>query len=165
MPEVEFKGIGASPGVTTGRVRLIGKVSPKDMNVTDGDIVVSNHLSPEQTVHFKSASGLIADVGGKSSHAAVIAREWNIPAVVGVLPQSGVRPTEILKEGNLISLNGSSGEIRLLAEKAPKVGELTEAEKARERFGDLASKHKIGLSASFLQKMDYMSRQRLREGD
>ena len=171
MPEKaelkEVNGIGASPGQVSGRVRLIGKVHPKDMNVGHGDIVVSSHLTPEQTVHFKKASALVADVGGRSSHAAVIAREWGIPAVVGVLSRSGVRPTEILKEGDTISVDGTSGIVVIQGGPPlppPKV-ELTESEKAREKFGDIASRYNVRLSVDFLRKMGAEGRHYLKEGD
>lgn len=164
MPK-EFQGIGASPGTANGTVRLITTVSPKDMKVSPGDIVVANHLTPEQTVHFKQAGGFLADVGGKTSHAAVVAREWSIPAVVGVLSKSGVRPTEVLKEGQFISINGTTGMVEVIST----AGVIkTENEKERDRLASVIGLKSIRLSPAFLDKLDCEARFRLkylREGD
>jgi pyruvate,water dikinase len=103
-------GSPVSPGSVEGRVRVV--LDPRSAGLVMGEILVCRGTDPSWTPLFLTAAGLIMEVGGMMTHGAVVAREYGIPAVVGV-----DRATERLATGQRIALNGSSGEIRLLDEK------------------------------------------------
>ena len=71
--------------------------------------MVCRGTDPSWTPLFLTAAGLVMEVGGLMTHGAVVAREYGIPAIVGV-----DRATERLRTGQRIEMNGSTGEIRLL---------------------------------------------------
>ncbi len=102
-------GSPVSPGSVEGRVRVV--LDPRSAGLRPGEILVCRGTDPAWTPLFLTAAGLIMEVGGMMTHGAVVAREYGIPAVVGV-----DRATERLTTGQRIALNGSSGEIRLLDE-------------------------------------------------
>lgn len=103
----ELAGSPVSPGSATGRVRVV--LDPRQAGLLPGEILVCRGTDPSWTPLFLTASGLVMEVGGLMTHGAVVAREYGIPAVVGV-----DQATERLRTGQLISVNGSSGEIRVL---------------------------------------------------
>ncbi len=82
---------------------------PRQVGLLPGEIMVCPATDPSWTPLFLTAAGLIMEVGGLMPHGAVVAREYGIPAVVGV-----DRATERLRTGRLITLNGATGEIREL---------------------------------------------------
>jgi pyruvate,water dikinase len=98
-----------SPGSVAGRVRVV--LDPRHAGLLPGEILVCRGTDPSWTPLFLTAAGLVMEVGGMMTHGAVVAREYGIPAVVGV-----DRATERLATGQLISVNGSTGEVRLLNE-------------------------------------------------
>lgn len=100
-------GSPVSPGSVTGRVRVV--LDPRRAGLLPGEIMVCCGTDPSWTPLFLTAAGLVMEVGGLMTHGAVVAREYGIPAVVGV-----DRATERLQTGQLVSLNGSTGEIRLV---------------------------------------------------
>ena len=102
-----FVGSPVSPGSVAGRVRVV--LDPRHAGLLPGEIMVCRGTDPSWTPLFLTAAGLVMEVGGLMTHGAVVAREYGIPAVVGV-----DRATERLATGQLIALNGSTGEIRLL---------------------------------------------------
>jgi pyruvate,water dikinase len=104
-------GSPVSPGSVEGRVRVV--LDPRSAGLLPGEILVCRGTDPSWTPLFLTAAGLIMEVGGMMTHGAVVAREYGIPAVVGV-----DRATERLATGQRIALNGSNGEIRLLDEAA-----------------------------------------------
>lgn len=113
----ELVGDPVSPGSVTGRVRVV--FDPRQAGLQPGEILVCRGTDPSWTPLFLSAGGLIMEVGGLMTHGAVVAREYGIPAVVGV-----DRATERLRTGQWISLNGSTGEIAVLdPQQAPGAGE------------------------------------------
>ena len=75
-------GIGASPGVLEGIARVVRTVDEFD-EVRDGDILVCQMTNPAWVVLFTKIAGLVTDTGGPTSHPAVLAREFGIPAVIG----------------------------------------------------------------------------------
>lgn len=75
-----------------------------------GDILVSDTTAPPWTSLFASISALVTDTGGVLSHGAIVAREYNIPAVVGVEVA-----TKVIQDGQMIEVNGNTGLIRLLS--------------------------------------------------
>lgn len=76
-------GIGASPGITTGTARTVCSVDHFSA-VRPGDILVCRTTDPAWTPLFGVAAAVITETGGVLSHAAIVAREYRIPAVVGV---------------------------------------------------------------------------------
>jgi pyruvate,water dikinase len=103
-----------SPGCVEGLVRVV--LDPRRADLRPGEIMVCRGTDPAWTPLFLTAAGLVMEVGGLMTHGAVVAREYGIPAVVGV-----DRATERLRTGQRIALNGSTGEIRLLGD-APAPG-------------------------------------------
>jgi pyruvate,water dikinase len=100
-------GSPVSPGSAEGRVRVV--FDPRQAHLLPGEILVCPGTDPSWTPLFLIAAGLIMEVGGMMTHGAVVAREYGIPAIVGVH-----RATERLHSGQYISMNGSTGEIMLL---------------------------------------------------
>jgi len=100
-------GSPVSPGSAEGRVRVV--LDPSQAHLQPGEILVCPGTDPSWTPLFLSAGGLVMETGGMMTHGAVVAREYGIPAIVGV-----DRATSRLHTGQLIRINGSSGEISLL---------------------------------------------------
>jgi phosphohistidine swiveling domain-containing protein len=100
-------GSPVSPGVARGRVRVV--LDPRQSNLQPGEIMVCPGTDPSWTPLFLSAAGLVMEVGGMMTHGAVVAREYGIPAVVGV-----DRATQRLTTGQLIRVDGSTGTISIL---------------------------------------------------
>jgi pyruvate,water dikinase len=101
-------GTGASVGQVRGRARVIESITTIN-TLEPGDILVTDHTDPGWTPVFPVIEGVVTNTGGLLSHAAVVAREYGLPAVVNV-PHA----TEHITDGQVIELDGSSGEIRLL---------------------------------------------------
>lgn len=99
-----MRGIGAAAGIVEGTVRLYDG----DVDAT-GYILVMEHALPMHTDVLRSASGVIVEQGGLLSHAATIAREFGIPAVIG-FPNART----VLKNGMSVSLDGTSGTVTVL---------------------------------------------------
>jgi len=103
----DLMGSPVSPGVVEGRVRVV--MSPATAGLQQGEILVCPGTDPAWTPLFLTAGGLVTEVGGLMTHGAVVAREYGLPAVVGVHAA-----TERLVTGQLIRLDGSSGRIMML---------------------------------------------------
>jgi pyruvate,water dikinase len=104
-----FRGSPVSPGVAEGMVRVV--LDPFDAHIEPGEILVCPATDPAWTPLFLPAGGLVMEVGGMMTHGSVVAREYGIPAVVGVS-----NATRRLKTGDRIKLDGSSGVIRRVAQ-------------------------------------------------
>ena len=100
----DLQGHPVSPGAVEGVVRVV--LDPHDAQLTPGEILVCPATDPAWTPLFLAASGLIMETGGMMTHGAIVAREYGIPAVVGV-----DRATTLLCTGQRIRLDGSTGEI------------------------------------------------------
>ena len=100
-------GAPVSPGVVEGAVRVI--FDPRNAQLQPGEIMVCPGTDPSWTPLFLTAGGLVMEVGGMMTHGAVVAREYGIPAVVGVH-----EATSRLTTGQRIRVDGSSGRIDLL---------------------------------------------------
>ncbi len=101
-----LKGVSGSTGIAIGKVCLIN--SPKEFyKIKKGDILVCHLTDPEWTPLFKLASAVVADTGSALSHAAIVAREYSIPAVLGV----GFATTKF-KDGDTIQVDGNTGEVK-----------------------------------------------------
>jgi len=106
--EREFKGVIANKGKITGNVRVIDNAKEIPY-FKDGEIIVTYMTTMEFTPIFKKAKGIITDEGGLSSHAAIIAREFSLPCIVGTKIA-----TRTLKTGDLVELDANSGKITIL---------------------------------------------------
>jgi pyruvate,water dikinase len=100
-------GLPVSSGVIEGRARVI--LNMEDADLEDRDILVTTFTDPSWTPLFVSIKGLVTEVGGLMTHGAVIAREYGLPAVVGV-----VNATKLIKDGQRIRVNGTEGYIEIL---------------------------------------------------
>jgi pyruvate,water dikinase len=108
-PDRSLSGIGVSPGVARGPVRVVR--DPSDPSaLVPGDVLVAPISDPSWTPLFLVASAVVVEVGANMSHAAIVARELGIPAVVSV-----VRATELLIEGTAVEVDGTAGSVTLLA--------------------------------------------------
>ncbi len=101
-----LRGAPASAGVVTGKARVI--LDPNGAHLEPGEILVAPSTDPGWTPLFLTAGGLVMEMGGMISHGAVVAREYGIPAVVGVLGA-----TECITTGQQITVDGSKGIISL----------------------------------------------------
>jgi pyruvate,water dikinase len=99
-----LRGTPASSGTVTGRARVI--LDPAGAYLEPGEILVAPSTDPGWTPLFLTAGGLVMEMGGAMSHGAVVAREYGIPAVVGV-PEA----TEHISTGQRITVDGSAGRI------------------------------------------------------
>jgi rifampicin phosphotransferase len=97
-------GTPTSPGVVTAQARVI--LDPTDAHLEPGEILVAPSTDPGWTPLFLTAGGLIMEMGGAMSHGAVVAREYGIPAIVGV-PDA----TERITTGQRITVDGSAGTV------------------------------------------------------
>lgn len=104
--KVELKGIGASPGIITGKVRIIK--DPTNAKLEQGEIIVAEFTDPGWIMLFPAASGILVERGSLLSHSAIVSRELGIPAVVGI---TGL--INSLKDGDIVELNGTTGEVRI----------------------------------------------------
>ncbi|HDR6312541.1 TPA: phosphoenolpyruvate synthase [Bacillus cereus] len=100
-------GLPVSSGVIEGRARVI--LSMEEANLEEGDILVTAFTDPGWTPLFVSIKGLVTEVGGLMTHGAVIAREYGLPAVVGV-----ENATKLIKDGQRIRVHGTEGYIEVL---------------------------------------------------
>ena len=107
LPAEAIAGLPVSSGVIEGRARVILKL--EDANLEDGDILVTAFTDPSWTPLFVSIKGLVTEVGGLMTHGSVIAREYGLPAVVGV-----ENATKIIKDGQRIRIHGTEGYIKIL---------------------------------------------------
>ena len=97
------KGSGASRGTATGTVRII--LQPAEFgDLHSGEILVCPYTNPSWTPLLQRAAAVVVDTGGIGSHAAIVAREYGIPAVMGT--RNG---TSILASGQRVTVDGDSG--------------------------------------------------------
>ena len=80
-----------------------------EAEVAAGDILVTAYTDPSWTPLFVAIAGLVTEVGGLMTHGAVIAREYGLPAVVGV-----ERATQLIRDGQRIRVNGTDGYVQIL---------------------------------------------------
>jgi len=107
LDENTLQGTGCSKGIVKGKVKIV--LNPMDTQVEDGDIVITKSTDPSWVMVFPLLKGLIVEKGSLLSHSAIISREMNIPAIVGV---QGA--TSILKTGDMVQFDGSTGIIKKL---------------------------------------------------
>jgi pyruvate,water dikinase len=106
LPAEAIVGLPVSSGVIEGRARVI--LHMEDADLEEGDILVTSFTDPSWTPLFVSIQGLVTEVGGLMTHGAVIAREYGLPAVVGV-----ESATKLIKDGQRIRVNGTEGYVEI----------------------------------------------------
>ena len=98
-----LKGLGASPGIATGKVKVI--FSEKEISkVEEGDILVTTMTTPDMVPAMKRAAAIVTDEGGMTCHAAIVSRELGVPAIVGTKTA-----TKVLKDGMVVTVDGEKG--------------------------------------------------------
>lgn len=102
IPPGALAGVPVSSGVVEGRARVVLKM--EDAVIEENDILVTAFTDPSWTPLFVSVKGLVTEMGGLMTHGAVVAREYGLPAVVGV-----ENATKLIKNGQLIRVNGTEG--------------------------------------------------------
>jgi rifampicin phosphotransferase len=106
----ELRGAPASRGRTMGSVRII-RDEREFWKLRRGEVLVAPYTNPAWTPLFALASAVVVDAGGMASHAAIVAREFGIPAVMGV-----GSATRRLRDGQRVLVDGERGRVTLLAE-------------------------------------------------
>ncbi len=107
IPKGALVGLPVSSGTVEGRARVLSRMDEADME--DDDILVTAFTDPGWTPLFVSVKGLVTEVGGLMTHGSVIAREYGLPAVVGV-----ENATQLIKNGQRIRVNGTQGYVEIL---------------------------------------------------
>ncbi|MFD6881752.1 rifamycin-inactivating phosphotransferase [Rhodococcus sp. NPDC060084] len=109
VPDGALTGMPVSAGVVEGRARVVDDMAKADLE--PGDILVTAYTDPSWTPLFVSIGGLVTEVGGLMTHGAVVAREYGVPAVVGVQHATGT-----IRDGSLIRVNGTDGYVEIMPE-------------------------------------------------
>ena len=107
LPAGALVGLPVSAGTIEGRARVILDMAEADLEA--GDILVTAYTDPSWTPLFVAITGLVTEVGGLMTHGAVIAREYGLPAVVGV-----ERATHLIRDGQRIRVHGTDGYVEIL---------------------------------------------------
>jgi pyruvate,water dikinase len=107
LPDGALVGLPVSAGSVEGRARVVLDLAQADLEA--GDILVTAYTDPSWTPLFVTIAGLVTEVGGRMTHGAVIAREYGLPAVVGV-----ENATRLISDGQCIRLHGTNGYVELL---------------------------------------------------
>jgi phosphoenolpyruvate synthase/pyruvate phosphate dikinase len=107
LPADALVGLAVSAGVVEGRARVLSSMAGAELQA--GDILVTTFTDPSWTPLFLSVKGLVTEVGGLMTHGAVIAREYGLPAVVGV-----ENATRLIRDGQRIRLHGTDGYVQIL---------------------------------------------------
>ena len=107
LPAGALVGLPVSAGIVEGRARVI--LDMADADVEAGDILVTAYTDPGWTPLFVAIKGLVTEVGGLMTHGAVIAREYGLPAVVGV-----EHATRLIRDGQRIRVHGTDGYVEIL---------------------------------------------------
>jgi rifampicin phosphotransferase len=108
LPAGALSGLPVSAGTVEGRARVI--LDPAEADLEAGDILVTAYTDPSWTPAFVAIEGLVTEVGGLMTHGAVIAREYGLPAVVGV-----DHATRLIRDGQRIRVNGTDGYVEILS--------------------------------------------------
>jgi len=107
MPAGALVGLPVSAGTVEGRARVVLDMAEADLE--PGDILVTAYTDPSWTPLFVAIGGLVTEVGGLMTHGAVIAREYGLPAVVGV-----EHATRLIRDGQRIRVHGTDGYVEIL---------------------------------------------------
>jgi pyruvate,water dikinase len=107
VPAGALVGLPVSAGTVEGRARVVLDMAEADLE--PGDILVTAATDPSWTPLFVAIGGLVTEVGGLMTHGAVIAREYGVPAVVGV-----EQATRLIRDGQRIRVQGTQGYVEIL---------------------------------------------------
>ncbi|MFE5083607.1 rifamycin-inactivating phosphotransferase [Streptomyces mirabilis] len=107
VPAGALIGLPVSAGTVEGRARVILDIAEADLEA--GDILVTTFTDPSWSPLFVGIAGLVTEVGGQMTHGAVIAREYGLPAVVGV-----EQATRLIRDGQRIRVHGTDGYVEIL---------------------------------------------------
>jgi pyruvate,water dikinase len=108
LPAGALVGLPVSAGTIEGRARVVLDMATAHLEA--GDILVTRYTDPSWTPLFVAISGLVTEVGGLMTHGAVIAREYGLPAVVGV-----EQATRLIVDGQRIRVHGTEGYVEFLS--------------------------------------------------
>ncbi len=111
FPAGALAGLAVSAGTIEGRARVILDMARAEFEA--GDILVTAYTDPSWTPLFVAIKGLVTEVGGLMTHGAVIAREYGLPAVVGV-----ENATRLIRDGQRIRVHGTDGYVEILSQGA-----------------------------------------------
>jgi pyruvate,water dikinase len=106
-PDGALVGLAVSAGTVEGRARVVLDMAQADLRA--GDILVTAYTDPSWSPLFVGIAGLVTEVGGLMTHGAVIAREYGLPAVVGV-----DQATRRIRDGQRIRVHGNDGYVEIL---------------------------------------------------
>ncbi|MFH9011709.1 rifamycin-inactivating phosphotransferase [Streptomyces sp. NPDC017943] len=106
-PSGALIGLAVSAGTVEGRARVVLDMAQADLEA--GDILITPYTDPSWSPLFVGIAGLVTEVGGLMTHGAVIAREYGLPAVVGV-----DRATRLIRDGQRVRVHGSDGYVEIL---------------------------------------------------
>jgi pyruvate, water dikinase len=101
-----LSGIPVSPGTIQAEIAVIPDLDTHFQSIATGSILVTRAIDPQHIPLIKQVSGIITEIGGKNSHAAIVARELGIPAIA-----NATNATNILHHGDQILLNGNDGHV------------------------------------------------------
>ncbi len=107
LPDDALSGLGVSSGIVEGRARVILDVERAHLG--PGEILVTTWTDPSWTPLFLGIGGLVTEIGGLMTHGAVVAREYGLPAVVGVADA-----TRRIRDGQWIRVDGARGVVEIL---------------------------------------------------
>ncbi|WP_327150769.1 rifamycin-inactivating phosphotransferase [Nocardia sp. NBC_01329] len=111
LPAGALAAMPVSSGTVEGRARVVSDMARADLE--PGDILVTAYTDPSWTPLFVAIKGLVTEVGGLMTHGAVIAREYGLPAVVGV-----EHATRLIRDGQRIRVNGTDGYVEIVSQEA-----------------------------------------------
>ncbi|TAK21035.1 MAG: hypothetical protein EPO26_16245 [Chloroflexota bacterium] len=107
--ETMMRGVGASAGIVRARARIARRLGDTS-RIQPGEILIAESTSPAWTPLFASVGAVVTESGGMLGHCAIVAREYRIPAVVGV-----AGATTRIRDGELIEVNGTEGTVRVIS--------------------------------------------------
>lgn len=103
-----LSGVPASPGTAQGEVRVVK--GTEDENIfKKGEVLVTRLTDPSMLSMMAKSAAIVTNIGGMTSHPAIVSREFGIPCIVATQ-----KATQVLKDGMLVEVNGSTGEILLI---------------------------------------------------
>lgn len=103
----DLKGDPIAPGKITGRAKVLR--SPYEKSLEAGEILVTKATEPSWTPIFINAAGVVMEIGGPLQHGGIIAREYGIPCVSGL-----IGAMEIIQDGDLLELDGTNGIVKII---------------------------------------------------
>ncbi|MFA4937279.1 MAG: PEP-utilizing enzyme, partial [Patescibacteria group bacterium] len=104
-----IKGLVGNLGKAIGRAKVVIDIKKQAGKIKQGDILVTSMTRPEFVPYLRLVKGIVTDEGGITSHAAVVAREFNLPCIIGTK-----NATQIIKDGDLVEVDANKGVVRKL---------------------------------------------------